>query len=285
MIPLRHLLLIAVAACSGSREAPSDRPIRRIVTTTPSSTELVAAVGAADRLVGVDRFSDHPPEVLGLPVVGDFMAPSVDAILQLEPDLVLLDAVQRRTAESLEGGGVRTLVLEMHRTAHVLDGLTQVGRALGADEAAKTARDRLERAITVARAAGAARAGAPPRVLVIVDRELGALRSMVAAGPGTYLDELVGLLGATNVMAGATAQYPKLSPETILEIAPDVILDATHAADPDAALHDWQAVGDVPAVRGKRVHMISDAIYIAPGPRFDAALDRLRSLLGAPQVD
>jgi iron complex transport system substrate-binding protein len=250
-----------------------------VVTTTPSSTELVAAAGAADRLVGVDRFSEYPPEVKGLPVVGDFMAPSVDAILQLEPDLVLLDAVQRRTADALTEGGVRTLVLEMHRTQHVLDGLTQVGRALGAEPAARAARDRLERALGSARAAGAARTGKAPRVLLVVDRELGALRSVVAAGPGTYLDELVTTLGAVNVMSGASAQYPKVSPETVLEIAPDVILDATHAADPAAAQRDWDAIGAVPAVRDHRVHMLVEPFYVSPGPRFDLALERLRTLL------
>ncbi|HUS68459.1 MAG TPA: helical backbone metal receptor [Kofleriaceae bacterium] len=281
MLKVRHIFLLAAIASCGRREAAPEGPIRRIVTTTPSSTELVAAAGATGHLVGVDRFSVFPPEVKGLPIVGDFMAPSVDAILQLAPDLVVLDAVQAKTAEALADGGVRTLVLEMHRTEHVLSGLAQLGRVLGGDSAAaaEAARARLERAIAAARAASGARRGAAPRVLIIVDRELGALRSMVAAGPGTYLDELTALCGARNVMADAAAQYPKIAPETVLEIAPDVILDATHSDDPAAALRDWQAVPAVPAVKGGRVHMLVEPYYVSPGPRLDQALERLRAVL------
>jgi iron complex transport system substrate-binding protein len=286
LIAIRTALLIALAAAAASAcdrdrsGAPTGVP-RRIVTTTPSATELVAAAAGAGLLVGRDRFSTYPPEVKRLPVVGEFVSPSVEAILQLDPDLVVLDAVQVRTAEALRAGGVRTLVLEMHTVEDVLDGLTQVGDAVGAIDRAAQTRARLQGAIARARAHGLARARRP-RVLLIQDREVGALRSLVACGPGSYLDELVTLLGGENVLAGSSVRYPKISPETVIEAAPDIILDATFTGDPDAALRDWNALAAVPAVASRRIHMLGSeatGYFVSPGPRLDVALAGLEKLL------
>lgn len=267
------------AGCSRSGPEAGSGPIKRVVSTTPSSTEIVAAVAGADLLVGRDRFSSYPPAVTRLPVVGDFVSPSVEAILQLEPDLVVLDAVQVRTAEALRAGGVRTLVLEMHTIEDVLTGVSRAGQALGAPQQAAALRARLEQAIAGARAQGQARARRP-RVLLVVDREIGALRGLVASGPGSYLDELVSLLGGENVLAGSAVRYPKISPETVIEAAPDVILDATHTDAPDAALADWRALARVPAVASGRVHMIGgEGYFVSPGPRLDLALAGLAKLL------
>lgn len=282
LIAIRFVLLMAAAGgCDRTDPAPAAGPVRRVVTTTPSATEIVSAAAGPAVLVGVDRFSTFPPEVKGLPVVGDFVSPSVEAILQLRPDLVVLDAVQVRTGEALRAGGIRTLVLEMHSVNDVLDGLTEVGQALGATEGAARSRARLEAAISRARALGLARARRP-RVLLVVDREVGALRGLVASGPGSYLDELVTMLGGDNVLAGSSVRYPKISPEIVIEAAPDVILDATHTADPDGALRDWGALAAVPAVARRRVHMIGGegaGYYVSPGPRFDLALAGLEPLL------
>ena len=282
LIAVHALLLVVVAnGCERADPAARSGPGRRVVTTTPSATEIVSATAGSAVLVGVDRFSSFPPEVKKLPVVGDFVSPSVEAILQLRPDLVVLDAVQVRTGEALRAGGIPTLVLEMHTVKDVLDGLTEVGQALGAAEGAARARARLEAAIARARALGLARAHRP-RVLLVVDREVGALRGLVASGPGSYLDELVSLLGGENVLADSAVRYPKISPETIIESAPDVILDATHTDDPDRALTDWSSLASVPAVARRRVHMIGGegaGYYVSPGPRFDLALAGLEPLL------
>jgi iron complex transport system substrate-binding protein len=286
LIAIRALFLVVVVLATQACDRADRRPTgtgrpARVVSTTPSSTEVVAAAGGAARLVGVDRYSTWPPEVKGLPVVGDFVSPSIEAILQLTPDLVVLDAVQARTAEALAAGGIRTLVLPMHTIDDVLEGLTRTGQALGSQAEADRARAGLERAIAAARQRGQARARRP-RVLLVVDREVGELRSLVASGPGSYLDQLVTLLGGENVLAGSSVRYPKISPETVIETAPDIILDATHTSDPASALRDWQRLAAVPAVAAGRVHMIGsegDGYYVSPGPRLDLALAGLEPLL------
>ncbi len=256
----------------------SPRAVARVVTTTPSSTEIVAAAGGAGRIVGIDCFSDYPPQIIGLPVVGDFMSPSVEAILQLRPDLVVLDKVQSRTAAALSQGGVRTLVLEMHTVEDVLEGLSAAGRALGTEREAGAARAAIEREIAAVRGRGRSRTRRP-RTLMIVDRELGALRGLVAAGPGSYLDQLLAMVGGDNVLSGARTRYPNIAPETVIEARPDVILDAVFTKDAAAAGRDWGQLERVPAVAGKRVHILADTYYKSPGPRLVLALRGLEAML------
>ena len=294
-ILLGLLALAALASCRREEKAPprsgpteattqapaAATPVVRVVTTTPSSTEIVAVAGGAGRIVGRDRFSDFPPEVASLPVIGDFMSPSIEAILQLHPDLVVLDAVQSKTAEALAQGGVKTLVLEMHTVEDVLDGITAAGSALGTESVAAGARAAIEREIAAVRARGRAR-DPRPRALLVVDRELGALRGIVAAGPGSYLDQLLAITGGENVLSGAGTRYPNIAPETILEAKPDVILDAVHTEDTAGAVRDWKVLGGAPAVAAGRVHILAETYYKSPGPRLVLALRGLEGLIHRP---
>jgi iron complex transport system substrate-binding protein len=285
------LLAAALAGCrertAGSGPAPADAPadaptdarvqVRRVVTLTPSATELVAAVGAADLLVGVDRYSTHPASVSALPRVGDFLHPSFEAIVALAPDLVIADEVQAEVARGLNAAGIRTLTLSMHTIADVRTGLAAVGRALDREAAAQAAQAEVERALADARSRAQSRE--PPRVLGVVDRELGGLGNLVAAGPGSYLDELLAVVGATNALADYRVRYPRLSAEQILRAQPEIILDLAPAAVPDSGRDDWNRLPELPAVQHGRVHVLQDGIYLAPGPRIGQAIERLSAIV------
>jgi iron complex transport system substrate-binding protein len=265
---------IAVAGCGAERAPRSDRAVaRRVVTLTPSSTELVVALGARDRLVGVDEYSRAQAGV-ELPTVGDFLAPRIEAILGLAPDLVVLDEVQRKTADKLAAAGVRAIVLDIQGIADVRAGALEVAAALGDRAAGERVVGELDRALAELRRRAAARA-ARPRVLLVVDHELGGLRGLIASGPGSYLDELVALAGGDNVLAGAGQRYVKLAADRVIAAAPDVVVDVTHAA----SASDWAELTRVPAVAAGRVHALSDKGFVAPTPRAAEAAARLATLL------
>lgn len=279
---LALLCLLCAAGCrdrAAPAPAPADThgPVRRVVTLTPSATELVAAVGAADLLVGVDRYSTHPPRARDLPKVGDFLHPSFEAIVALAPDLVIADDVQAEVASGLAAAGIRTLRLPMHTIDDVLGGLAEVGRALQREDAARAVQAEIERALRSAR--GRARAADPPRVLGVVDREAGGLGNLVAAGPGSYLDELLAVVGATNALADYRVRYVKLSAEQILRARPEIILDLAPAASPATVRQDWNRLPELPAVQHGRVHALQDGIYLAPGPRIGQAIERLSAIV------
>ncbi|HUH01270.1 MAG TPA: helical backbone metal receptor [Kofleriaceae bacterium] len=278
------LVLVALLAATGcekerSGAASGEGPPGRIVTLTPSSTELVVALGGLDRLVGVDSYSTEPAPVAALPRVGDFLAPNLEAIIRLEPDLVVLDQVQAKVATSLNAAGIRTLTLDMHTLADVRAGMLAVGEALGAEAVAAAAVAAFDQAVDDVSRRGQSRARPRPRVLAVVDRSPGGLRGVVVAGPGSYIDELLAIIGADNVMAGSPLRYTTISAEQIERAAPTDILDSVHGADPVRARADWSRLAQIPAVARGRIHQLADQLFAVPGPRVGEALHQLEQVI------
>jgi iron complex transport system substrate-binding protein len=259
--------------CRRSAPAPEGGAPGRVVTLTPSATRLVAALGAADRLVGVDRYSAAAGEVPPLPSVGDFLAPNVEAIAKLRPDLVILDAVQNKARASLEPLGIAVLSIEMHSIADVRRALGEVGRALGTAERSAAAIAEIDRALEAA-ASRAANRSSRPRVLWVMDRQPGALADIVAAGPGSFASELLEAVGADNAMVGPV-RYPKLSRESLIKIAPAVVIDASGAAAESMAAWSRLELGAAAAWRA-----VPTSVDLAtPGPGVAAALREVERLV------
>jgi iron complex transport system substrate-binding protein len=284
-------LWVVVAGCDKRSADPAardasrspDRPRARVCSLTPSATEIVAAVGAVEMLVGVDQYSSYPESVKALPKVGDFLSPNLEAIVALGCDIAVLDAVQERFVDRLKSSGLKVLALPMQNTDDIRGALRAVGEAVGRGDAAAAQIAKLDASLRAAedraRAAAAAAGGKAPRVLFVVDRRSGGLAGMVAAGPGTYIDDLLRRAGVVNVLADAPVRYVQISAEEVLARAPDVILDAVHADDPDKARKDWDVLASVPAVATRRVHVLGDPLFVTPGPRLDQAFTRLVDIL------
>lgn len=273
------LAALVIPGCDRGATSKNATPPERIVTLTPSSTELVVRLGGLDRLVGVDTYSVEPAAVAALPRVGDFLAPNLEAILRLEPDLVVLDQVQSKVGASLSAAGIRTLVLDMHTLADVRTGMLEVGRALGREADATAAVAAFDAEIDRASQRGQGQPRPRPRVLAVVDRSPGGLRGVVVAGPGSYIDELLALVGVDNVMAGSPLRYTAISAEQIERAAPTHILDSVHGADPERARADWSALPAIPAVERGRIHQLTDTLFAVPGPRAGEALRQLETLI------
>jgi iron complex transport system substrate-binding protein len=241
----------------------------RLVSLTPSATEIVAALGATALLVGVDDYSAFPAEVTKLPKVGSFLAPNLEIIVGLKPTLVIVDDVHSQAAGALNDVGVATVACAIHDLPDVKSALRTVGERLG--KAPEAARLIAEIDATLDHAA-AHKPARRPRVLAVIDREVGGLGNLVTAGPGSWIDELLAVVGGENVLSAATVRYPKISTEEVLRAKPDVILDLSYAARQGVGA--WSAV-HVPAVAAGRVRALQDAYLIAPSPRVAAALDVL----------
>jgi iron complex transport system substrate-binding protein len=254
------------AGCGRDQAAPTPTGKLRVVSLTPSATEVVAALGATDLLVGVDGYSTYPPEVTTLPKVGSFLAPNLEAIVRLRPSLVIVDDVHDQAAGALRDAQIETLACPMHGLPDVKLALRSIGARLGKSAEATRAIAEIDASLD---AMAATRPARRPRVLAIIDREAGGLGSLVAAGPGSWIDELLAVVGGDNVLAGAGVRYPKLSMEEVLRGQPDVILDLSYAAR--SGLEPWQAAA-VPATKTGRVVALTDAYLTAPSPRVKQAL-------------
>lgn len=279
-------------ACGGGRESPPPSPppppsplsspapspveaAPRLVALTPSATEVVAALGAAAQLVGVDEYSTYPPEVEKLPKVGSFLTPNLEAIVALRPTYVIIDDIHGAAAGALRDVKIATIPCAMHALPDVRRALADVGARLGrAAEAARVVAE-IDAALDTARAQRPAKR---PRVLAILDRGAGTVGGLVAVGPGTWVDELLAVVGADNVLSSSGVRYPKISLEEILRTQPEVILDLSYAARGADGLAPWQDVA-VPAVASRRVVALTEPYLIAPSPRVAQALATLAAAI------
>jgi iron complex transport system substrate-binding protein len=273
--------VLLAAACDfrgkdARAKTPSGDP-QRLVVLTPSLVEISFALGLGPRIVAVTSFATYPPEAAKLPKVGDFLQPNIEIIAALKPDLVLLDTVQVNAQASLKAAGIYTLALPVESVEDVRSAVRAVGAAAGRQDAARQLIDQIDTDLRAA--SGRHAAGARPRVLFAVDREVGSLRNLVCSGPGTYIDDLIRRAGGENVLADAKLRFFRVAPEEIIARKPTVILDAVHTADAARAREDWRALPTVPAVKEGRVYVLDDPAFVTPGPRLGQMLRRLSELI------
>jgi iron complex transport system substrate-binding protein len=259
--------LLLATACSrrdGTHTIPSDA--RRIVSVAPSTTESLFVIGAGDRVVGRSPYCDWPVETARVPIVGG-LSPDLEVILQLRPDLVVgpRGAAISKLADQLEARGIAT----WFPTAESLGSIDQVilglGDRTGHGEDARHVVAALEaRAHAVTQAV----AGEPrPRVLLVVG-----VAPVVAAGPASFVDELLRLAGAVNVVDSGPA-WPTLGFERIVELDPDIVIDSS--GGPERIAHvtprasGWSGVR---AVRDGHVVVLDDERVLRPGPRIAEGL-------------
>jgi iron complex transport system substrate-binding protein len=275
---VRSLLLATVifASACGSHLAaePSSAPASptRIVSLAPSLTEMIFALGCGSRLVGRTRFAEWPTEVESVAVVGGFLDPSWEAIVALDPDLVVLspygDAARR-----LEQLGIPSATYHHGDIAGVLDTLNRLASTLGIPERGAAEVARLERALGAARSRAQGRM--QPRTLVIIGRTLDDGSELQVAGSSSFVGELLALVGGVNVADELVGEYPTIGTEGLLQLAPQLILelDADAGAD-ESRSSPWPALA---AESAPRYQLLTHQALVIPGPRLDQALALLEA--------
>jgi ABC-type Fe3+-hydroxamate transport system substrate-binding protein len=197
----------------------------RVVSLCPSLTELVFALGRGDTLVGRTRFCHHPADSVGaVERVGGTKNPKLARIVALGPDLVLMNEEENRRedAEALAAAGVPLHVSFPKDAPGTAAMVRDIGRVLGAAEAAEGIAADVERRTAAVRARAAARraAGAPPvRWAYLIWR-----RPWMAVRDDTFVSALLDQAGGENVFAGAGARYPEVEAATLGAADPDLVL-------------------------------------------------------------
>ncbi|MCS7222067.1 MAG: ABC transporter substrate-binding protein [Anaerolineae bacterium] len=254
---------------------------RRLVSLAPSNTEILFAVGAGDRIVGVTEYCNYPPEAKeGREIVGGFSAKSlsVEKILSLQPDVVFsAGAIHQPVIEALEQAGVTVVALDAQSFDEVYQNILTAGRITGhIAEAEKVVAEMKDRLAKVQAIVGQIPEQERPRVFYEVWDE-----PLMTAGPDTFIGQMIELAGGINVFADVKEQYPQISPEAVVERNPDVILGPdSHAegltAEKIAARPGW---GDIKAVRDGRILIVNGDIVSRPGPRIVEAVETIARLL------
>jgi len=240
-----------------------EAPPRRIVSLLPSLTESVCALGACDRLVGTDRFSNWPQQVESLPKLGGLEDAQIERIVALKPDLVLA-STSARVLDRLESLGVRVIALESRNRADVKRTLDLLGQVLGTPGKSQEVWAATERAIGAA-AARVPAAQRGQRVYFEIDA------SLYAAGPASFIGETLRTLGLGNAIPADLGPFPKLNPEFVVRAQPDIVMGAQASVAEMPKRPGWSTLR---ALRDGRACGFPNATYeiiARPGPRLGEA--------------
>jgi cobalamin transport system substrate-binding protein len=275
-------LVAAALAIAAQILVSADDPPRRIVSLVPAATEMLFAMGAGNRVAGVGTYDRFPPEVDRLPRVGGLVDPDVERILSLKPDLVIVYDTQTDLKRQLERARV-PMYRYLHRDlADITATMRALGSRIGASAGAESAAAGVERQLTaVARAV----AGRPrPRTLLVFGREQGSLRHIEASGGYGFLHDALEIAGGANVLGDIPKQAVEASTELVLGRAPDAIVELHYGEslkreglELERAV--WNTLASVPAVKSKRVYLLTGDEFVVPGPRIALAVEKLARTL------
>jgi len=249
---------------------------RRIVSLVPGVTEILFAIGAQDAVVGVTDFSDYPPDARRKPRVGDMLAPNLETLVSLKPDLVVATRSGNReeTFDQLKRLGLPVyLVDEPPSIAGVLRLVGGLGQLTGHRAAAAALAAGLERRIASVRERVAGRPH--PRVLYVLWPE-----PLIVPGRGSLVSDLIASAGGESVTADQAQGYPRMSLEAAVGRAPEVIILARHGAGTGpAAREQWQRLENLPAIRSGRLYAADGDLLHRYGPRVVDGLELLARLI------
>lgn len=282
---MKHCLRIALAAVTAvvcgmaapawaqaalvddlGRGVQMSAPPQRIVSLLPSLSETVCVLGACERLVGVDRYSNWPKQLQQQArVVGGGLDPSVEIIAALKPDVVLMTNAPRMLRK-LEALGLRTVVLEARTLDDVHQVMLRVGAMLGLPDA------RVQQAWQQLTARMQAQVQNLPPYVKGTRVYFEVNQGPYAASAGSFIGELLQQLGADNIVDAKMGAFPLLSPEFVLRAQPEVILMGPYSLKSSSAMPGWSSLQ---AVQKQRVCVFTSeqaSVVVRPGPRMDEAL-------------
>ena len=258
---LALLLALCAASCRQVEERSLSTP-HRVVAVAPGIVEILFALDLGDQVVGVGNYAHWPAEVEELARIGGLYDPRYETIATLEPDLAILVPSEAELRDALERLGVEVMIVPHESLADLETAVGRIAKRFDVRERGENLLLELRRSLRPRTERLEA------RVLLSVARQPGRAAEIYAAGPDTFLGELLSRLGASNAAAGSPQLYPRLGFEEVVTRAPEIVLELQPepvATEDEAAWRgDWQAVaGD----RSPCVQIVDGSHVLLPGPR------------------
>src|SRR4029077_2778221 len=263
-----------IGLCCGDILAAEAPGPQRVVSLAPSVTETLFALGFGDRLVGVTTYCDYPPEARRLPKIGGFMSPSLEAIVDKKPDVVIgvNTATDPAKAREMERLGLKVNLISVASLNDILAGIKSVARLMGSSEAGEKLVLKIERQFNQVKKRVAP---APRRSTLLVV----GLRPLVAVGGKNYIDELITLAGGDNIAGNAAQPWLNLPDEYVVAKAPQVIIEAGMGSERAASAQHWEDLKSIPAVKEGRVYSYPSDKILRPGPRVGEGLEEIARMV------
>ncbi len=280
--------LVFAASCTSPAESPSpaaiidqlgravtlDKPPQRIISLAPGNTEILYALGLADRVVAVTDYDDYPPEAKGKPSIGGFSTPNIEEVVSMNPDLIIATSIhESRVIPQLEARGLTVLALNSQTIDQVLEAIKLVSRVCRVEESGDALIASMQKRIkAVADNIAGLSEAQRPGVLYVVWHD-----PIMAAGSGTLQDDLIRRAGGINA-AGDVKDYADISMEAVLAANPQVIIINTgHGSGEDQTyqyVKNEDRLRDTDARKYNRVYPIDGDLSSRPGPRIVDGLEQ-----------
>lgn len=270
LVALLIVLILLFAGCGGRQAQQQGASVeprpQRIVSLSPSVTEILYGIGAWPQVIAVSQYCTYPDDVKNKPRVNGWDKTNLEQVMALKPDFVIgVDAQEPFLRDKLNGLGVRSLFVKSQSLADILASFGEIGRVSGHETEATDLSAKTQGEIDAVRKAVADRQR--PRVLCVVDRVPGTIRDLYTATSGSYLDELISIAGGESIAPQAEHGYGKITKEAVLTLNPEVIIDMVQGSkgnfgeDPVAV---WSELGEIRAVRERRIYSMTDPSVIHP---------------------
>jgi len=294
-IALGGLLAFCLSGCQQHTPAPeagvsSSPSCERLVSFSPSITEIVYALGLENNLVGVTRFCKFPPAAQEKTSVGGYLDPNIEAVIRLRPTLVLLREEQTDIRGRLANFGRPTLTLEHRNVAGILQSFRKIGQTCHREQRAEQEVADLERQIAEVHQKIRS-SKTRPRVLVVVDRDIryNTVKNVYVPARDGFYDWLITQAGAKNAMQGQNSGFSEVSSEGILRLNPDVIIEIMPALAGSKLTQAeiqraWSGMPSLTVVKTHRLYLFTDDYMSIPGPRFVKTLRQFAETLH-PELD
>jgi len=261
---ITSLFLLALLARTGAAYCAA--PPERIVSLAPAVTEILFSAGLEKRVVGVTNVCDRPAAARKKTRVGAMANPSLEAIIALKPDLVILASKEnpKELAGRLAALNVRTHVFKTTNLDELPSELRAIGKITATEAALGLLAGKIEASLRHARLRFQQKAASTNHKTLFVVWP----NPLVVAGAGTIIDDAMTKIGLKNIASDSAAPYPRLSLETIIGRRPDlIIIGAGHTDMKEGSRALLKRLGMLEAVRKGRVCYLKDDALYRPGPR------------------
>jgi iron complex transport system substrate-binding protein len=270
-----YLIILVWVSLSGIVFAS---PPGRIVSLAPSVTEILYDLRLGDQIIAVTTFCDYPPEAMDKPKIGGYSNPSIESIVAMKPDLVVMidDGNPMEIQDRLKKLDIKTYVFMAKRLKELPQGIRDLGIALGIRDRAFKRAIRIENVINKYERQAQK---SPPRffgkkAIFIIQPE-----PLIVAGPDTTIDDALKLLGLHNIAADATSQYPKYSIEEVIRQSPDIIFMGQGPMTREISKGLLRKLGSLEAIKKGRVYYTSESLYRLT-PKVISGIEEIAGYLG-----
>ena len=268
-------LIALLTGCDRQPHAvlPGGTP-ERIISLAPDITETVYALGLGDKLVGATTYCLYPEAAQKVPRVGGFGQYNFEAIVSLNPDLVILHQGYDSEKSRLDGLGIPYLATETRSISDITNAIHRIGSACGADAQSAELLEQINRRLSSPR-----KTTDRPRVLVTFGGDAGSLEQIHAFGAACLHHELLELAGGVNVVENKLP-FSVLSKEAVIRLNPDIIIQLTPGTEaPADPSKPWKELAGVAAVKHNRIYVLTGDYTCIPGPRFIRILDDFSKII------